>query len=181
MPPPIADDILAFWREAGEAKWFTRDDTFDATIRIRFSALLDRAARGELAALEATPDGALALVILLDQFPRNLFRGSPRAFATDAQARDVARRALAKGFDRLCDTELAFFLNMPLVHSEALADQDRAVAFFEKLGAPDSLRSAREHRDIIARFGRFPHRNVVLGRVTTPDEQRYLDEGGFKG
>ena len=181
MPHPSPADVIDFWREAGETKWFSRDDAFDAAIRSHFLPLLEAAARGELGALEATPDGALALVILLDQFPRNLFRGASRAFATDAQAREVAGRAIARGFDRQCDETLAFFLHMPFVHSEALADQERAVAFFETLGWADASRSALEHRDIIACFGRFPHRNAALGRKTTPAEQRYLDEGGFKG
>ncbi len=120
-------------------------------------------------------------MIVLDQFPRNLFRGTPRAYATDAQARGVTSRALARGFGRRCDLELVTFLYMPLVHSEDLADQERAVFLFEGLGLPENLRSAREHRDIIARFGRFPHRNEMLGRETTPQERIFLEEGGFSG
>jgi len=178
---PSSDEILAFWREAGEDRWFSRDDVFDEAIRSRFLALYEEAARGELAAFEATPGGALALIILLDQFPRNLFRGSPRAYATDAQAREVARRAIAKGYDRCCDRGLAMFLHMPFIHSEELADQELGLAFFERAGVAENLRAAREHRDIIARFARFPHRNEVLGRASTEKELRYLDEGGFKG
>ena len=120
-------------------------------------------------------------MIVLDQFPRNLFRGTPRAYAADAQARGVTSRALARGFGRRCDQELVTFLYMPLVHSEDLADQERAVSLFEALGLPENLRSAREHRDIIARFGRFPHRNEMLGRETTPQERIFLEEGGFSG
>jgi uncharacterized protein (DUF924 family) len=178
---PTTDDVIAFWREAGADKWFVKDDAFDAAIRERFLSLLEAARRGDLAGWEETPDGALALVIVLDQFPRNLFRGTPLAYAADAQARGVTSRALARGFDRACDKELVIFLYMPLVHSEDLADQERAVSFFETLGLPDNLRSAREHRDIIARFGRFPHRNGVLGRETTAQERLFLEDGGFSG
>ncbi len=179
--PSAANDVIAFWREAGEAKWFDKDDAFDAAIRARFLPLCELAARGELRAWEATPDGALALVIMLDQFPRNLYRGTPRAYATDEAALGVADRALARGFDASCDGELAFFLHLPFMHAEDLARQERGVVFFERLGLADNLRAAREHRDIIARFGRFPHRNAILGRETTPEEQRYLEEDGFKG
>ncbi|MBV9567713.1 MAG: DUF924 domain-containing protein [Hyphomicrobiales bacterium] len=181
MELPTADDVLAFWREAGSEKWFAKDDNFDASIRTRFLELLDAARRGELAHWEETPNGALALAIVLDQFPRNLFRGTRLAYAADAQARGVTTRALARGLHHRCDQELVTFLYMPLVHSEDLADQERAVALFEILGLEENLRSARDHRDIIARFGRFPHRNLILGRTTTVQEQAYLDEGGFSG
>ena len=181
MPLPSPDDVIAFWREAGSDKWFAKDDAFDASIRARFLELLDAAQRGELSHWEEEPDGALALAIVLDQFPRNLFRGTPRAYAADAQARGVTSRALARGFERRCDQELVAFLYMPLSHAEDLADQERAVFLFEALGLPENLRAAREHRDIIARFGRFPHRNAVLGRGTTPQERIFLDEGGFSG
>jgi uncharacterized protein (DUF924 family) len=181
MPLPSFDDVIAFWREAGPDKWFAKDESFDEAIRARFLALLEAGARGDLAPWEETPNGALALTIVLDQFPRNLFRSAPHAYATDARARAVTSRALARGFDRRCDEELVTFLYMPLVHSEALSDQERALPLFEALGVPDHLRSAREHHDIIARFGRFPHRNVVMGRATTPEERIFLDEGGFSG
>jgi len=181
MPLPSSTELLAFWREAGPDKWFAKDEAFDGAIRARFLALCEAAARGELGAWEESPDGALALVILLDQFPRNLFRGSPRAYATDAAACAVAERALGRGFDRGRDQELAFFLYMPLLHAEELARQERGLALFERRGPGDGLRAAREHRDIVARFGRFPHRNAVLGRDTSPEEQRFLDEGGFRG
>ena len=181
MPLPSFDDVIAFWREAGADKWFAKDDAFDASIKERFLALLEAAQRGDLSHWEDTPDGALALVIVLDQFPRNLFRATPRAYAADAQARGVTSRALARGFELRCDRELVTFLYMPLVHSEDLADQERAVLLFEALGLPENLRSTREHRDIIARFGRFPHRNEMLGRETTPQERIFLEEGGFSG
>ncbi len=181
MPLPNAADVIAFWREAGSEKWFAKDDEFDASIRSRFLELLEAARHGDLSHWEEEPDGALALAIVLDQFPRNLFRGTPRAYAFDAQARGVTSRALARGFQQRCDQELVAFLYMPLVHSEDLADQEQAVTLFEALGVPENLRSAREHRDIIALFGRFPHRNAVLGRETTPQEQSFLEEGGFSG
>jgi len=179
LPSPV--DVISFWREAGPDMWFTQDEAFDAAIRTRFLPLYEAAARGELSAWEETPDGALALIIVLDQFPRNLFRLSPRAYATDAQALGAAHRALARGFDRSCDKELLQFIYMPLMHSEALPDQERCLARFEALDLPDNLRAAKRHREIIARFGRFPHRNAVLGRVSTAEEQAFLDEGGFKG
>jgi uncharacterized protein (DUF924 family) len=181
MPLPEPQDVIAFWREAGETKWFDQDDGFDAAIRDRFLPHCDAAAQGELGGWEAAPDGALALVLLLDQFPRNLYRGTPRAYATDVAALAAAERALARGFEKSCDQKLAFFFYLPLIHAEDISRQERALAFFEQLGLPDNLRAARRHRDIIARFGRFPHRNAILGRVSTPEEQRYLDDGGFKG
>jgi uncharacterized protein (DUF924 family) len=181
MPLPSSRDVLGFWREAGPDRWFAKDDAFDQALRSRFLRLQEAAACGDLASWEETADGALALVILLDQFPRNLFRGSPRAFATDVRARGVTRRALSRGFEWHCDSELVQFLYMPLMHSEALADQDHGLAFFEALGSPGALRAARTHRTIIARFGRFPHRNAALGRVTTREEQLFLAAGGFKG
>jgi uncharacterized protein (DUF924 family) len=173
--------ILAFWREAGRERWYKRDDAFDAEIRRRFLALWQRAAAGELASWETSDEGALALVILLDQFPRNMFRGTPQAFASDAQARDVARRAIARGVDRRVDPILVEFLYLPFMHSEHLADQLHCVALFENTDNAENLKYAREHADIIERFGRFPHRNNVLGRDSTEEEQAFLDGGGFAG
>jgi len=179
------DDILRFWREAGPASWYRKDEAFDAAIRARFEALHHTAARGELGDWLETPDGALALVILLDQFPRNLYRDSAHAFATDALARQVAREAIARGHDTAANPDLREFFYMPFEHSEDLADQDRALALFEALGKekgdPDAAKWAHIHRFIVERFGRFPHRNACLGRETTPDEQAFLDGGGFSG
>jgi uncharacterized protein (DUF924 family) len=138
-------------------------------------------ARGELAAFEDTAEGALALLILLDQFPRNMFRDSARAFATDALARAVADRAIARGFDQVTDATLRPFFYLPFMHSEVLADQDRCIALYAALGDQEHLRYAIGHRDIIATFGRFPHRNPTLGRDTTPAERKFLDAGGFAG
>jgi len=175
-------DILAFWRDAGQAKWYTKNDAFDDEVRRRFLDLWRKAAAGQLAAWEATDDGALALVIVLDQFPRNMFRGDARAFSTDAQALEVASRAVARGADKRIDPGLVEFLYMPFMHSERLADQDRCIALFQGGGGrPDNVKFAQVHADIVRRFGRFPHRNQVLGRATTPEEQAFLDEGGFAG
>ena len=130
---------------------------------------------------EATDEGALALVIVLDQFPRNMFRGTSQAFASDVLARDVARRAIARGADQRIDPVLLEFLYLPFMHSEHLPDQLHCVALFQNTDNAENLKYAREHADIIRRFGRFPHRNRLLRRDTTPDEQAFLDGGGFAG
>ncbi len=184
-PPISADDVIAFWREAGPKKWFKKDVGFDEVIRSRFEPLHQAASRGELVDWARTPIGALALVILLDQFPRNLYRGSAHAFATDALARSVAGHAVDAGFDLEVDASLRPFFYMPFEHSERMEDQDRSVALFraikDETGEEGFLPWAVAHRDIVARFDRFPHRNTCLGRRTTPEEQAFLDEGGFSG
>jgi uncharacterized protein (DUF924 family) len=174
-------DILAFGRAAGRERWYKRDDAFDAEVRNRFLELWRKAAAGELSSWEATDDGALALVIVLDQFPRNMFRDDIEAYASDAPARAVAGRAIARGTGTRAEAALLEFLYMPLMHSEQLADQQRCVELFRKADNADNLKYAERHADIIRRFGRFPHRNPVLGRPTTPDEQAFLDSGGFSG
>ena len=174
-------DILAFWREAGAERWYRRDDAFDAEVRSRYLELWQKAKAGELSSWEATDDGALALIIVLDQFPRNMFRDDIKTYSSDALAREVARRAIARGADARIEAALLEFLYMPLMHSEALADQLHCVELFRRADNPDSLRSAEDHAEIIRRFGRFPHRNRVLGRTTTPEEQAFLDGGGFSG
>jgi uncharacterized protein (DUF924 family) len=173
--------IVCFWREAGAERWFAKDQDFDQIITARFLAIHEMAARGELCAWEADAEGALALVILLDQFPRNMFRGSARAFATDPSARAVADRAIARGFDRKTEKILQQFFYLPFMHSESLADQDRCLQLYEALGDAEQLRFAVMHRDVIARFGRFPHRNCVMSRDTIPAEQEFLKSGGFAG
>ena len=176
MTVPVAPvDIVSFWRDAGPDKWFAQDASFDATIRSRFLPAYEAAASGALAAWEDGATGALALLLLLDQFSRNMFRGNARAFATDALARAVADRALIRGFDQATDPALRPFFYLPLMHSEALADQDRCVRLYEVLGDAALLRYATEHRDVVRQFGRFPHRNRALGRETTPVEQAFLD------
>lgn len=174
-------DILDFWKQAGREAWFRKDADFDAQIRSRFGGLLDAFDRGELAGWDATPEGALALIILLDQFPRNLFRNDPRAFAHDADALKIADAALARGDDSQIEPALRMFFYLPFEHDETIASQDRSVALFTALGDAETLKYAEVHRDVIARFGRFPHRNAVLGRETTAEEQAFLDEGGFAG
>jgi len=176
MPTPdAAAGLVAFWRDAGPSRWFSRDDAFDAALAARYGALTLRAARGELDGWLADADAALALVLLLDQLPRNLHRGSPRAFETDAAARRAAAAAIDAGFDRLVDPALRVFFYLPFEHSESMADQERSLALFEALGDANYLRYAVAHADCIRRFGRFPYRNAVLGRATTAAEQAWLD------
>jgi uncharacterized protein (DUF924 family) len=179
-PFRAAADVVAFWRAAGPSMWFAKDDAFDREFRERFIALHEAAARGELATWENTADGALALLILLDQFPRNAFRGTPRMYATDAMARGVANRAILGGLDRAIEPSLRTFVYIPFAHSESLADQERSVALNRTLGE-DNLAHAQHHYEIVARFGRFPHRNPILGRAMRKEEQAYLDNGGYKG
>lgn len=176
-----AADVLAFWRAAGEDKWFKKDTAFDAEITSRFQALWRDAAAGALADWEAAPESALSLVLVLDQFPRNMFRSKAEAFASDALARAVAERAIARGFDQKVPAGERLFFYLPFEHSESLADQERAVALIDALGSADLSRWAELHADIIRRFGRFPHRNSTLGRTNTPEEQEFLDAGGFAG
>jgi uncharacterized protein (DUF924 family) len=177
---PRAREVIEFWEKAGPGMWFAKDADFDAAFRERFLPDHEAAARGELMYWQSSPEGALALVILLDQFPRNAFRGTPRMYDTDAMARKVANTAFAAGYDRQTPLELQKFLLLPFAHSEDLADQERAVALARRIGT-DDLAHAEHHRDIVRRFGRFPHRNHILGRETTPEEQRYLDNGGYQG
>src|SRR5258708_4938790 len=174
------ETILTFWREAGPDNWFTRDDVFDADIREKFLATYEAAAAGKLAAWEASAEGALALAIVLDQFPRNMFRGQARCYATDPLARQVANRALKCGYDQDVPAVERRFFFLPFMHSEDMADQRRCVALYREAG-DDDLKYAERHADIIRRFERFPHRNAILGRTPTPEEQAYLDAGGFKG
>ncbi len=179
VEPPLYAEIVAFWREAGRKAWFARDDAFDDEIRIRFEAVHMAASRGDYADWTETAESALALILLFDQFPRNLYRGSPHAFATDGLARAVARGAVAAGHDQTIEDELRAFFYLPFEHSEDPADQDRAVALMTPLSDESYLRYARIHRDIIARFGRFPHRNIAMGRESTAEELTFLAEGGF--
>jgi uncharacterized protein (DUF924 family) len=173
-------DVIAFWREAGPGLWFAKDREFDRRFRERFLSLHEAAARGALAGWPETASGALALVLLLDQYPRNAFRGTPRMYASDAMAREAATAAIHAGHDRSVATELQLFFYLPFAHSEDLADQERSVALVRRLGEPN-LSHAEGHCDIVRRFGRFPHRNPILGRVMRAEEQRFLDEGGFAG
>ena len=172
-------DILAFWRDAGPDRWYKRDDAFDAELRRRFLALWQKASAGEVSSWEASDDGALALVIVLDQFPRNMFRGDARTYASDGLAREVAHRAIERGVDGRIDPALRQFLYLPFNHSENLSDQLRCIELTRAAGNAENLKWAEHHAAIVRRFGRFPHRNHLLGRTTTPEEQAFLDEGGF--
>jgi uncharacterized protein (DUF924 family) len=175
------NDILGFWRQAGPPKWYAKHSGFDDSIRLKFEPSHHRAACGDYDSWAATPEGALALLILLDQFPRNLYRGSAHAWATDPKARAIARAATSAGFHMQVEPVLRQFFVLPFEHSENLADQDYSLALAAELGDEEILKWAKIHRDIIVRFGRFPHRNAALGRTTTADEQAFLDDGGFAG
>ena len=180
-----AAEVVEFWRAAGPPKWFAKDDAFDQTLAVRFGEAHHAAARGEADDWSATADGALALLLLLDQIPRNIFRNSGHAFATDGKARQLARAAISAGHDQVVEAALRPFFYLPFEHSEDMADQDEAVRLCAEhkaaTGDADTLKWAELHRDIIVRFGRFPHRNAALGRRTTPAEQAFLDDGGFSG
>jgi uncharacterized protein (DUF924 family) len=174
-------DVLAFWRAAGPDKWFDGGAAFDTEVRARFLVDYELAAAGELASWEKHAEGALALTIALDQFPRNMFRGTARAFATDAMARAVADRAIANRFDRSIALPERRFFYLPFMHSEDLADQERCIALCKAAGDDEGLAYAQTHADIIRQFKRFPHRNAALGRTMTAAEQKFLDDGGFAG
>lgn len=184
MALPAPAEIVAFWRDAGAARWFAKNETFDAEIIRRFEPAHHAAARGEFDRWRETAEGALALLILLDQFPRNIWRGSAHAFATDPLALHHARAALMAGHDLTTDAALRVFFYLPFEHSEALADQDLCLAKCEALDTESGSKWsnwARLHRDIIVRFGRFPHRNACLGRLSTAEELAFLEQGGFSG
>ncbi|WP_395789354.1 DUF924 family protein [Aquimonas sp.] len=177
-PTPAA--VVSFWRDAGPQRWFTKDLNFDRALGARFHAAHLLAAERKLDAWNLSAEGALALQILLDQVPRNLFRGSAHSWATDPLARRFAVAAIEAGLDASIEPGLRPFCYMALMHAEDLALQERCVALFEALGGP-SLPHAIEHRDIIRRFGRFPHRNAALGRDSTEVEVAFLKAGGFAG
>jgi uncharacterized protein (DUF924 family) len=169
-----AGAVLEFWfAELGESRWFARDDALDAAIRNRFLATYEQLLTMGPADF-ATPRQALAAVIALDQFPRNMFRGTPRAFAADALARDITRSAIDAGFDRELTPAQRLFLYLPFEHSENVEDQALAVRLIEPLGNESWTRYARAHQSLVERFGRFPHRNAILGRASTPDEEEAL-------
>jgi uncharacterized protein (DUF924 family) len=177
---PSPAEVIAFWRAAGPEHWFKKDAGFDDDIRRRFLKLHEAASAGKLTDWEASAEGALALLVLLDQFPRNMFRGEARAFASDPLARAIASRAILNGFDGAFP-DLRGFFYLPFEHSEDFADQQRGLTLYKSAGDADGVKWAELHADIIRRFGRFPHRNAVLGRVSTPEEQAFLDGGGFAG
>lgn len=176
--PRTPQDVVNFWREAGSSNWFTRSDAFDHECE-RFRPLHMRASRRELDDWMRDAEGALALVLLLDQFPRNIFRDSAHVYATDLLARHFAAQAVDRGLDAATDAELRAFFYMPFLHSESMDDQRRSLELHARLPGPDADRWARHHAGIIERFGRFPHRNDLLGRENTAEEQAFLDAGGF--
>ncbi|MFH5775648.1 DUF924 family protein [Paracoccus sp. NGMCC 1.201697] len=173
------DEITRFWLdEVGEKGWYARDDALDQSIRDRFMATWAQA--DELARQWAqTPQGALAALILTDQFPRNMFREDPRAFATDDLAREIADAAVSAGHDLRIEPPARQFFYLPFEHSENLSDQNRAVELFAEFMPGENLRHAELHRDTIARFGRFPWRNAALGRPPTEAENRVMQAGGY--
>lgn len=175
-----AHEVVAFWKEAGIELWFAQDDEFDARFRARFKALYERAIIGELDHWITSATGSLALILLLDQYPRNSFRGSPRTYATDAHARRIAWLATEMGQDMLVDRELRLFMYLPFGHSEDIRHQEKAAELVEHLG-PEFARRAQNYVGIIRRFGRFPHRNAILNRPNTPEEELFLRNGGFSG
>lgn len=189
MPQPVsASDamlaapaqVVAFWQDAGPKRWFKKNARFDALFRQQFACEYQAAAAQRLNSWQHSAPGCLALLILLDQYPRNAFRETPRAFATDDLAHAVAKTALAAGFDQQTAAPLQAFFYLPFIHSERLADQELSLRLCQALGK-DNREAAQTHRDIIARFGRFPHRNHVLGRTSTADELQFLATGGFAG
>jgi len=179
-PGPTPAAVVMFWREAGPDRWFRKDNNFDRALGARFHAAHLLAAERRLDHWNGDADGALALQILLDQVPRNIFRGTAHMFATDPLARYFALAAIDAGLDAKVEPALRQFCWMALMHAEDAALQDRCVRLFESLGGP-GLPYAREHRDIIHRFGRFPHRNAMLGRMTSAEEHAFLKSGGFAG
>ncbi len=175
------DRLLAFWRQAGPAKWFAKDAAFDDAFRDGFADLHDAAKDGRLDDWADSARGALGLILLLDQWPRNSYRGDPRSFATDDVARAFADKAIDAGFDLEVEPDLRSFFYLPFMHCEDIGVQDRCVALCEEMGDANTVKYAQLHRDIIARFQRFPHRNAVLGRQSTEEELAFLASGGFAG
>lgn len=178
-----SEDIINFWfTQDVQAKWFKSTTEFDQLIRDRYENLWLRAAAGELQHWTETAKGCLALCIVLDQLPLNMYRNHARSFETEAMAIKVSKKAIKKGYDHQLETKYQVFLYMPLMHSEILEDQDLSVAKFEEAGLQSNLRFAKHHRELIRQFGRFPHRNVILGRESTAEEIVYLNsKQAFKG
>jgi uncharacterized protein (DUF924 family) len=177
--PPWVEDVLRFWfDELGRKLWFVKDDAIDAAIRERFSALIDELSVSAIEDVVSSPDRALASVIALDQFPRNIYRGTPRAFENDELARAIAKLAVALGLDHRISAERRIFLYLPFEHSEAIADQYRSVELISSIGDEEYTRFAQAHCDVVARFGRFPHRNAILGRASSDEEIAFLEQPG---
>lgn len=175
------DDVIDFWLAAGEARWFTKNAAFDGQVSVRFKEALAKARDGAYDHWTETPKGMLALILLLDQFSRNIHRGSPLAFAADKKALALAKQAVSRGDHLSFPAPLAMWFIMPFEHAEDLDAQRRCVALFALRDPGDMVHWARLHLDIIERFGRFPHRNAVLGRRSTSEELAFLANGGFSG
>jgi uncharacterized protein (DUF924 family) len=172
--------VLSFWKKAGPKRWFKADPEFDHKILDKFLVTYQAAELGKLAHWEEEAESALALIIVLDQFPRNMFRGTTRAFLTDPLALATAKHAIGRGFDRKFKLPERSFFYLPFEHSENLADQEMALKLYEATKDKELVHWAKLHYDTIRRFGRFPHRNDILGRVSTPEEITFLDNGGFR-
>lgn len=172
--------VVRFWKAAGPGRWFAKDAAFDRRFRDEHAAAHDAAARRMLDDWLDSPEGVLALLLLTDQYPRNAYRGTAHMYATDSLARHFARTALDRGLGDGVEASMRLFFLLPFAHCENLSDQDLSVRLHESLGEP-WMSHARGHRDIVRRFGRFPHRNALLGRLTTPEERAFLDAGGFAG
>ncbi|MCI0506704.1 MAG: DUF924 domain-containing protein [Gammaproteobacteria bacterium] len=173
--PVTPADILQYWfAEEIKPLWFNSTPEFDAELKDRFLDIYDAALDGKFSDWKQSADGCVALVVVLDQFPLNMFRGQPKSFEGEAKARDAAREAVANGFDKQLPDEQKAFLYMPFMHSEQIADQELSVELFDAAGLKNNLRYAIHHRDIIRRFSRFPHRNKILGRPSTRAELEYL-------
>lgn len=172
----MPQEIIDFWfSQEARQRWFKSTPEFDRQLTARFEKTWDRARRGDLDHWMQTAEGCLALIIVLDQFPLNMYRGEGKSFSTEARSREVTRHALEQRFDVDLPPEQKAFLYMPFMHSEALADQDLCLELFDQPGLESNLRFARHHRGIIERFGRFPHRNAPLGRESTEAERDYLN------
>jgi uncharacterized protein (DUF924 family) len=174
-------DIVTFWEQAGPPRWFNKDAVFDGSLSVRFGEALKAGRLGAYDDWIADPVSALGLVILLDQVSRNIHRGSPLSFAADAKALNLAKEAITRGYHHMMPAPRACWFILPFEHAEDIGAQHRAVALFNTMGLHDNVHWAQVHLDIIARFGRFPHRNPVLGRTSTAAEIAFLKSGGFAG
>jgi uncharacterized protein (DUF924 family) len=176
--PVSAEDIIGFWfKEIDKSNWFNSTPEFDAYLRERFQGVVRDALNDRLDSWKETPDGSLALVVVLDQFPLNMYRGEAQSFAGESKSREVARNAIDQNFDQSLTDDKKAFLYMPFMHSENIKDQNLSVTLFEKAGLEKNLRFAEHHREIIKRYGRFPHRNKIIGRESSADEIAYLNSG----
>ena len=176
--PVSAEDIVKFWfEEIDKSIWFNSTPEFDTYLRDRFQDMVQAALNDQLSSWKETPEGCLALVILLDQFPLNIYRGEAESFAGESKSREVAQIAIDRKFDQSLNDEKKAFLYLPFMHSENINDQNLSVSLFEEAGLKNNLRYAKHHRDIIERYGRFPHRNIILDRESSEEETAYLNSG----